>query len=621
MQEDKNFQDSTGKKGVDKSVNLAAEIKSRYRKCSNHYADWNKVSEEDYNFALGKQWTAEELEILKKQKRPANTFNRIKPYINLVGGHQRENSSRIKVTPEGGEDEVFSEVMDRALVAIDKWSKLDYKLSYTFDDGSICGKGFIEAVLDYQKDPIRGEIKWINLKPGQILVDPECNEYDINEGAEYAFKVVKYTRQKLKAMFPGKAAFLDKIGFDDDDLYDEPSTEGDKDNYGNSPNRTSVINETSYQDQGDELKIDNEFTYREYWFKKYVSKYFVLDRNADEESFKKFATREEAEAFVAEQGGGTVIERLMPEMWFAPYVCGKVLDEAKKSPFEPNYSGFPFFRYLAEWTPSAPLEEYKVQGITRQLKDPQREKNKSRSQFLHIINTQANSGFIGEEDALSPEGWKEVKSGGSQAGLTIRLNQGYYEKFREIQPKAPQMGQIMREQSADEEFKQISGINPDLLGMQEKTASGRAIALRMRQAVMALVRMFSNFRYTKEIIGKFLLQMLPELFDATKLARVIGPSYMRSITSDAMPEGLTTGILKGYLQIVKDHKYDVMVTEADHNRTIRYEIFEQLAKLAESYGPMIPLQLIVEYMDVQNKDEIIKKIETNQQMMAEKKEK
>ena len=203
-----------------------------------------------------------------------------------------------------------------------------------------------------------------------------------------------------------------------------------------------------------------------------------------------------------------VIERQVQEMWVAAMICGHILQD-EISPFEPYYSGFPFFRFLADWAPNAKSELLRVQGLTRPLKDAQKEKNKSKSQFLHILNTQANSGWIGDNNALTKEGWKDLEAMGSKPGITVQKKPG--SDLREILPKGPNMGHLQREQEADQEFKQLSGINPDLMGMQEGTASGKAISLRVKQAVLSLVRLFINYRYSKEIIGKFMLLMMPML--------------------------------------------------------------------------------------------------------------
>lgn len=605
-------------------VDLRKEITSRYDRCESYYSDWKELAEEDYNFALGDQWTEEEKAKLEVQKRPCLTFNRIRSLINVVSGYQRENSARIKVTPEGGEDRVFSEVWDKVLRYQDKCSKLSYKFGYLFDDGCYCGKGHIEGFIDYIKDPIRGELKFKLNGPYKVYVDPDCNEYDINEGAEYLFKVEKFSKAKLKSMYPDKKKVIDEFKTDNDAYLENADVqkEGDSDNYGNNPNSATVTETYDNETDSNQIERDIKFTHKEYWYKKYVIRYFVIDRDSGEPV--KFETMEQAEEFVNQakeqfpdlyRNEVRIIDHEVYEIWVAAYVCGHILQDVK-SPFEPQYNGFPHFRYIADWAPSADKETLKVQGITRPLKDPQKEKNKSKSQFLHVLSTQSNSGWIGDEDALSDAGWQDLKNMGSTPGLTVRKKPG--SDLREIEPKAPAMAQILREQGADEEMKQISNINPDLLGMQERTTSGKAIALRVRQAVLSLVRLFVNYRYTKEIVGNFMLAVIPIMYDEKKIGKVLGQKYRASVKSDQFPEGLTDGVLKGFLQMIKDRKYDVEVTEADHTATVRAEVFDNLIELAKTpAGQFIPLDLILEYMEIPNKDEIEQKVnEAKAQQMA-----
>ena len=593
---------------------LRREIADRFKYASNHFKDWADVAKEDMAFGLGDQWVPEDLQKLKAQGRPALTFNRIKPIISVVSGYQRENSSRIKVSPEGGEDRVFSEVMDRVLKAIDKWSHLGYKMSYWFDDGLYTGKGWLEAVLTYESDPIRGELNFLQRTPYQILVDPDFNEYDLNEWprAQYVFKVVRLSREVLKQIYPKHKNLIGGFITDADDVLANGSgliQEGGKDDYGNRSNRSTVVKRTKEEEESG-LKMDDKFTVKEYWRPKMVDKYFVVDKESGEP--RSFDKKDEAEAFVTQQGFGKVIARKTPEIWVAAMVGGFVLQD-DRSPFEPYYSGYPFFRFMADWEPSSENEHLKVQGIVRSLKDPQREKNKSKSQTLHILNTQANSGWIGDEDALTNEGWKQLEEMGAKAGITIRKKKGY--ELREILPKGPNQGHLLREQQADQEFKQISAVNPDLLGMQEGgTDSGRAISLRIRQAVLSLVRIFHNYRYSKEIVGKFMLRMVPSLFDEKKLMKVLGQQYMRNATDpEIYPEGLNEGHIRAFLMAVTDHKYNVYVSEADQNKTIRFEVFQSLLELVKA-GIPIPPDLLVDYMDISNSEEVKKKIREQQAM-------
>lgn len=592
---------------------LRKEIMDRFDYAKKNSADWEEVAKEDMAFALGDQWTQEDLETLRSESRPALTFNRIRPLIKVISGYQRENSSRIKVNPEGGEDRVFSEVLDRIIKHIDKGAHFSEKSAYWFDDGLYTGKGWLEAVITYESDPIRGEIRFLQRSPYQITIDPDFNEYDLNEWprAGYAFKVVRLTRDTLKSLFPKRKKLIDGFVSDEDDPIKNGAgllLEGSDDDYGNDPNKTTVVKRSYSAKDESGLVRDDKFTVKEYWRQKMVDRYFVIDKESGEP--KGFEKEDEATAFATNQAFGKVIARKVPEMWAAVMVAGFVLQD-EKSPFEPFYSGFPFFRFLSDWAPSAETEELRVQGIVRSLKDPQREKNKSRSQTLHILNTQANSGWIGDEEALSDTGWKQLEEMGSKPGITVKKKKG--SELREILPKGPNVGHLQREKDAEEEFKQISAINPDLMGIQEGTASGRAISMRIKQAVMSLIHIFHNYRYSKQILGNFMLEMIPMIFDEKKVKKVLGPDYMKkAVDPERYPQGLTDGHIAAFLQMIEDNKYDVFVSEADQNKTIRYEIFQDLIEVVKA-GIPVPPDLLIDYMDLPNSEEVKQKIAAAQQ--------
>jgi len=596
-----------------KDHELRREILSRWKMSKDFYVDWTEQAKEDYAFGLGDQWTKEERDTLEGEGRPAFTFNRIRSILNVVSGYQRENSARIKVNPEGGEDSVFSQVWDRVIKWIDKTGKLNYKLGYQFDDGLYTGKGYLEALINYDNDPVRGELKFNQLSPYQVKIDPECKEYNINEGAEYLFKIVRLNKTKLKELYPKKKKVIGGFVQDVDDIVlngDGALMDGigADDDYGNQDSGNYV--KLSPGGDASELERDMKFTVREYWRPKLVDRYFVINREDGQP--EKFEKKSEAESFAKEQGA-KVITRKVKEMWVSAYCAGWILQD-EISPFEPFYSGYPIFQFIGDWAPNAESEVLRVQGLVRPVKDCQREKNKAKSQYLHIVNTTANSGWIGDEDALSPEGWKQLEKKGASSGVIVKKKRGT--DLQRIPPGQIPATHIAREEKADEEFKQILGINPDLLGQKEKTESGRAISLRIRQAVIALVRLFSNYKYTKEIIGKFMLDMVPMLFDADKVIKIIGPKYMRSTVNEQYPEGLNKGHIEGFLQMVEDNRYDVFITESDQNSTVRFEIFQELSELLQAGAP-IPIDMIVDYMDLPNSEEVKKRLQEQQEIQQQ----
>jgi hypothetical protein len=213
---------------------MVADIEKKTKRAIRGQSDWAKAAKDDYKFALGKQWTQEELDKLNTEGRPALVYNKIEPLLDLVSGYQRENSVRIRVNPEGGEDRLFAEVADRIIKAIDKWTKLNYKLDHVFDDGQTCGKGNLEMFITYDDDPIRGDLGFRLLSPYQLLWDPDSTEYDKSD-AKFAVKLSKQTKGDLIDLYPKKKDVIEGFAVDVTDYYGldggDVLKEGDRDNY------------------------------------------------------------------------------------------------------------------------------------------------------------------------------------------------------------------------------------------------------------------------------------------------------------------------------------------------------------------------------------------------------
>jgi hypothetical protein len=592
---------------------------------------WQKVAKEDYAFCLGDQWTTEERSKLTEEGRPCMTYNKIEPLVDLISGHERENSARIRVFPEGGEDKIFSEIGDLTLKQIDKWTKLGYKLDLMFDDGMICGKGWIEMAIGYDDDIIHGDLIFRHLTPYQVVPDPDGREYDQSDW-QYIIKVCQYTKARLMTLYPDKRNEIEDLVVDSyvDVIGVEPIND-QNDNYhlGKDMGTADPLLQAGAGE-------DKKFHVKEYWHKKKIKKYFVF--NVNENRLERFDEKEKAQAradeiqteyqerFATEAEGYSALamnntpsvqqnppkapaydppkikiyERYQTEMWYAASVADIMLVDDTKSPFEPYYHGFPIFNFFAKWRPSADSEDLKVKGMVRNLKDPQRDINKSRSQNLHILNTSANSGWVGDDAVLTPEGWNDLKRMGSTPGIVIRKqNPGQLDKI-EATGNGSQ-GQMLRAETAFNDIKEISGVNSDLLAMSDKNSSGRAIALRIKQAITILVPYFRNFRYTKEMVGSAVFAMLPSIFDVDQLKKVVGQKYMEE-------NKVNEGQLAAFLTQIADGKFDIDITEADNSSTIRAETFDNLMEMAKN-GMPIPPDVILQFSNIPNLDAILEKIQ------------
>jgi hypothetical protein len=194
------------------------------------------------------------------------------------------------------------------------------------------------------------------------------------------------------------------------------------------------------------------------------------------------------------------------------------------------------------------------------------------------------------------------------AGITIQKKKG--SSLERIHPMEPSMANGLREKAANDDFKEVSGVNTDLLAMDTSNApSGKAIALRIRQAITILQPSLENFRYTKILIGQFLFSILPILFDSAKLEKVLGSKFMKE-------SNLNRARLDAFLTIIDDGKYNVQISDAGAPDTIREETFEDLMQLAKG-GVQLPPDLYIEFMNMPNKNDIINRVKQFAQAQAQ----
>ena len=178
-------------------------------------------------------------------------------------------------------------------------------------------------------------------------------------------------------------------------------------------------------------------------------------------------------------------------------------------------------------------------GFVRNLKNPQKELNKRRTQELHILNTSGNSGGWIENGAMTPEQEDEFKRMGNVPGHYQTVNPGALTggKIQERQPKQPPTAIINAENQATNDLTAISGINEQLLGTDiPNSASGRAIELRQKQASTHLAVVFDSLRRAKKRIAYLLwgkrghAGIIPQYYTAEKAYKIQGENGQQWVT-------------------------------------------------------------------------------------------
>ncbi len=551
------------------------------------YNQWAIQAKEDFNFYLGgeNQWSATDLETLKAQNRPALTFNHLLALVNLVSGFQRQNRADIKIFNRKGGTRLIADILTKIIKHIEDNSYGDYESSMAFLMGIITGRGFIAPNLDFDDDVLNGDIIVQSHSPFRVYPDPHAERYD-NRDAMFIFNTSWLPKSRIELAFPEKVKELEALG-SVGGAEREILTISEGDKYHDADGTNSAISQIE------------KYRYRvkQCWWKKFETQKFLIGiesgkvRRVDmpEAKIKKLIEQNQSLRFM---------KRVRPVLNLTTYV-GNVELEHQEDPLNGIIQ-----------LPIIPFYAYKVEhenfGIITQLKDAQREINKRLSQALHHLNQSANSGWVGDEDALPPDGWDQLENFGAKPGTILKLKKGT--KLERMHPSPISDGHLVLAQSGKQNIRDISGVNPDLAGVpSSKQESGVLAELRRAQGLTALESIFDNFRHTKQILGNLYVDMIQKT-DAYSQEEMLN----MVVDDQGMEPNLKAELEKrGIEQIKKDlsiGKYKVVVGRAANSPTVRARNFQIMVELATKGGVQIPPEMLLDASDLPNKEQLMEAI-------------
>ena len=618
---------------------------------------------DDFLYALGKQWSSEDVETLKKAGVKPVTDNRIQPNISLLTGLERQNRSDFKAFPEGAEDDLKAEIASALFKHAIKVSDFGPKSSDQFKDGITCGESYLELYLDNTENLINGKPCWKKLDGSCVFPDPASREYDMSD-AKYVYKVTRgLCEDDIVSLYPEKEELI-------------VSTSGAKINF--TDDETTHVQKKDYATTGGDISgmpEEKEYDLVERYYKKWVKHYFIGDRETGE--IKEARDKEAAQSFVEnykqqiEQNAQTflaakaehearvmagdvlpqppippppsnterftIIERKVAEIWVFAHLPG--VDEPladEKAWFYPKWKNYHIIPYFARFS-TAPLtgddRHLLVQGVVHGVKDAQDRHNRASTLMVRHLNTATNSGWLAEEDSWVNR--DDVRNFGSAPGVNLEYKPGKPKPER-IFPMPLSQGHAALTAESAEDIKSELGINSDLLAAQEGgSQSGRAIALRQRQGLLMVQEFFDNLSRTRQLAGRFLLSQLGEIYDTETTVKVLGNAFLEKNFPPLMLLEEGTGALspmkdedgapmrydKDMAQVAIAEvlggelgKYDVSVGEAVSSETIRMAQMAELQEFATAYPGMIPPDVVVEMSQLPNnvKERIVQRIKQAQ---------
>jgi len=514
-----------------------------------------------FAFYTGNQWSAADIAKLDSEKRPHLTINMILPIINLLSGIQRQGRQDITVVArKGGLKKlaaVFTEIMRHCLDVTDA----DFEIADCFLDGVIGNKGWLGLGVNYDNDPIYGDIEVSKVSPFDMREDPDAKEYDLNRTGKFVIRDTWMDRDSIMLNYPAKRQDIIDGGLDID------------------PASGDIV--------GDSEKDIYRWRLRECWWKQH-EKRTILINAASGEIKTVGADNQDLALAINEKSKVWFMKDWVVPVLHKTVTAGNIVLEDVTDPYN-GVTNFPYYRFCPFW-----VDGY-VMGVSQNLIGPQQEVNKRRSQVLHNLNQTANSGFIVKKVL----GNYDIHLGkfGSAPGVVLDKSKAGGEIER-IEPAPLSEGHITAARMSGDDMKEISGANPDLMGqaIRNENESGRAIELRQQQGMKVVEVMFDNFSRTQKLITLGLVDMV-------RHTDVYSDEEIRNIVSEKNMDA-DLSLLKSR----KVGKYGIKIESSSSSPIARFANFNNLMEIVKTFPNQIPPDVVIENSDLANKENIIDRI-------------
>lgn len=535
--------------------------------------------EEDYYDNI--QWSETDARTLKDRGQAPIVYNVIAQSVNWIIGSEKRGRSDFKILPRGKEDAKPAESKTKFMKYLSDVNRLPFHRSRAFEDATKVGIGWLENGLqdDDDGEPLYSRYEsWRNM-----LWDSASTEFDLSD-ARYVIRTKWVDEDVAKALVPGRDAQIERAASDGgyaglltgDQNGDLPmdSAEMERDN--------DIGHNGALQHKRRRLRLI------EVWYRLPERVQRLRGGPLKGEIYDQNDARHVA---AVRSGQSTLASKVMMRVRCAVMTSFDLLYDGP-SPYRHNR--FPFtpvwgFRRGRDGMPY---------GVIRWMKDIQDDINKRASKAQYILSTNK---VIMDEGAL-PEGMTierfadEVSRPDAiiikKAGKAIDLNVD-----REL---APAHLDLMSRNI--QMIQQVGGVTDELLGRSTNATSGVAIERRQEQGSVTTNKLFDNLRLAVQMQGEVELSLIEQFVTEQKEFRITNmrgtPEFVT--VNDGLPENDITRT-----------KADFVISESDWRATMRQAAVDQLTEMIAKMPPqigMVMLDLVVESMDLPNRDEIVKRI-------------
>lgn len=528
----------------------------------------------DTRFYSGDQTLINEMygNVNPANRRRTFSFNRIRPIISMISGHQRKNRKSTIVVPVENGDSQTADQFTKVLMWVNNQENVLETVSEAFEGALITGMNLLQVWMDYRQDPISGNIRVDNCSYNSFLIDPFFRKPDLSD-CNHIWKRSFLTKREVISLMPDKADIIMNLHGNDNDSGRDGKFQFTPESYGYS--------------------TKNLLTYDEFYYRDYRTQRMLVDTETGETLEWRSQDEDALKLFLHQYPSVTVVDQEIPTVNLAIVVQNRVLYDG---PQPSGIDRYPFVPVFAYYRPEMPYFNWRIQGVARGLRDAQYLYNRRKVIELDILESQVNSGYIYKENALVNP--KDIFLTGQGRGIalkeTAQMTDVQQIQSPQVPPTTIQLSEILAK-----ELQQISGVNEELLGAASDDKAGILSMLRQGAGLTTLQGLFDQLDNSQKLLGKIMIDMIQANFTPGKIKKILE-------TEEPAPQFYNKAF----------GRYNAVVEEGFNTSTQRQMEFAQLLQLKE-VGVPVPDSSLLEAATVQNKKKLVETIQQQQQQQAQ----
>lgn len=537
---------------------------------------------EQFYLGGGEQWCEEDKSILKEQGRPFYEFNEIMPSCNSAIGYQIHNRMDIAFKPRGGNaDQQQALIRSKIAMQIADDNKLHWQETQVFSDGLIQQRGFFDIRMDFSEN-LQGDIRVTTLDPMDVIPDPDAKGYDPDTWADVI--VTRWlTLDEIEQLYGKDKRLLCENAHIDERDFGDGGEDEPRNKFGNSNSGNSY--DSTY---GDATVRRVRVIDRQRWVYT-MAKVAVWPETGDVRVVDGLPDQEIADQVAR----GAVLSKRMAKRVKWTVTTYDVILHDDWSPYR-HFTIVPYFAYFRRG---------KTRGMVDNGIGPQEALNKAVSQFVHIINTSANSGWIIEQNSLTNMDATDLEAVGAKTGLVLEHKTGSAEP-KKILPNPIPTGVDRLIDRATNALKDVT-VPEAMRGVNGPEVAGIAIQAKQFASQQQLAMPLDNLAHTRHLMAVRMLDLMQGFYTEPRVFRITenDPQSGQPVTKEIGVNQYdpATGT---YTNDLTEGEYDVVITEQPMAATFEDTQFQQALEMRKA-GIAVPDTAIISHSNLEDKQDIL----------------